>query len=136
MNVGKSVNRSDGELKATGKCRFIDDLSFPNMLYGKVFRSEHPHAKVIEIDLREALRVREIVHIATQSEIPGKNIVPVVKGDQPLLASETNYIGEPIALIAGETITDCDRAARFIKVKSEELPAVFNPLESIGAPLP
>ena len=42
--------RRDGEPKVTGKLKYLTDMVFPQMLYGAILRSEHPHAKIESID--------------------------------------------------------------------------------------
>ncbi|MEE9418887.1 MAG: hypothetical protein V3W43_05385 [Desulfatiglandaceae bacterium] len=44
--VGKSYPQIDGLDKAMGRTRFVSDLVFPNMLYGRILRSPHSHARV------------------------------------------------------------------------------------------
>ena len=52
--VGKSVPRIDGLGMVTGQTKYAFDVSFPNMLVGKMLRSPHPHAKIISIDTSKA----------------------------------------------------------------------------------
>ena len=52
--VGKSVPRIDGLGMVTGQTKYVFDVSFPNMLIGKMLRSPHPHARIKSIDTSEA----------------------------------------------------------------------------------
>jgi len=45
--VNKPIKRIDAYEKVTGKAKFGADLSFPNMLYGKVLRSKYPYAQIL-----------------------------------------------------------------------------------------
>jgi len=44
--IGKEIPKIDGLEKATGKIKYMSDLEFPNMLYGKILRAKFPHAKL------------------------------------------------------------------------------------------
>jgi CO/xanthine dehydrogenase Mo-binding subunit len=107
------------------------------MLYGKAIRSERPHARIVRLDLSRVLRHPKVACVASAEDIPGRNCVPIIYEDMPLLAEGVvRYIGEPIALLAAETKADAEEAARLARVEYADLPAVFDPLEAIrpGAP--
>ena len=53
--VGKAHRKVDAVGKVTGVLKFADDLSLPRMLYGKLLRSPHPHARIVAIDTAKAL---------------------------------------------------------------------------------
>ncbi|MEM3485698.1 MAG: molybdopterin cofactor-binding domain-containing protein, partial [Candidatus Methanomethyliaceae archaeon] len=135
--VGQGVPRLDAEAKVKGQARYADDLSFPGMLYGKAIRSERPHARIRRLDLSRVLAHPKVVCVVTAKDIPGRNCVPIIYEDMPLLAEEiVRYVGEPIALLAAETREDAEEAARLASIEYEDLPAVFDPLEALrpGAP--
>ena len=52
--VGKSVERTDGRVKVTGRARYAGDLVAPGMLHGKILRSPFAHARILSIDTRRA----------------------------------------------------------------------------------
>ncbi|MGQ9700082.1 MAG: xanthine dehydrogenase family protein molybdopterin-binding subunit [Candidatus Bipolaricaulaceae bacterium] len=137
MVVGKGVPRLDSEAKVKGQARYVDDLSFPGMLYGKAIRAERPHARIRHLDLSRVLAHPQVACVVTAADIPGRNCVPIIYEDMPLLAEEVvRYVGEPIALLAAETREDAEEAARLARIEYEDLPAVFDPLEALkpGAP--
>ena len=78
-SVGKNVRRKDGDAKVTGDAKYIDDLSFPNMLFGTTIRSTIPHG---EIATRRLTLPRGFV-AADYRNIPGRNIVALIDDDQP-----------------------------------------------------
>ena len=81
------------------------------------------------IDTADALCLTGVVAVITYKNIPGKNIVPIVFDDQPLLAeTEARFIGEPIAIVVAESQRLASKAAALVKVSYTELPAVTNPL--------
>ena len=62
--VGKSVPRMDGLGMVPGQTKYAFDVSFPNILIGKMLRSPHPHAKILKIDTTEAEKLPlSLIHI-------------------------------------------------------------------------
>lgn len=135
--VGRPVARVDAEAKVRGVARYADDLSFPGLLYGKVIRSERPHARILRLDLGKVLAHPKVACVATPSDIPGRNCVPIIYEDMPLLAEGVaRYVGEPLALIAATTREAAEEAANLAEISYEDLPAVFDPLTAITPAAP
>jgi CO/xanthine dehydrogenase Mo-binding subunit len=141
--VGKSVPRRDGLGHVTGKTVFVNDISFPDMLYLKMVRSPVPHANIINVDFSEAEKVPGFVRVLTCKDVP-KNIYTIltligVGPDEEYVLAENKvrYIGEPIAAIIAETEEAAMEAASQVKLHLEELPAVFDVEEALkpGAPI-
>lgn len=129
--VGSSPIRVDAREKVTGLSRFIDDYSLPGMLHGRVFRSPVPHCRIRKLDVAAARRFKGVAAVVTAKDLPGKNIVPLIFKDMPLLAERAaRYLGEPIALIAAEDAETAEKAARAIKLDYEELPPIDDPLRA------
>ena len=130
--VGQPISRVDGIEKVTGQAKYIDDLSFENMAHAFIIRSPHPHAKILEKDIRKALKINGVLGIFSSEDIPGKNICPVVRNDWPFFAEdEVNYIGQPVAVIVAETREIAERAAENIRIKYQELPATTTIQQSL-----
>ena len=131
MQVGKSVRRVDALDKVRGSEVFVDDISLPRMLYAFVVRSTKAHAKILRIDTSASEKIPGVVSVLTAKDVPGENVIPVVFNDQPLLADGiVRYIGEPVALVAAETLLAAKRAAMAVEIEYEELLAVFDLLEA------
>ena len=129
--VGSARSRPDARDKVTGIEQFVADMAFPRMLFGAVIRSSEPHAVIKGIHTETAYCMPGVAAILTAKDIPGNNVIPVVYRDQPLLADGiVRYIGEPIALVAASTLEQALYAAGAVKIEYEQLPAVFDPLES------
>ena len=95
--VGSNVRRKDGDAKVTGAAKYIDDLTFPRMLYGATIRSTIPRGRITRRDISLP---RGFV-TADHSDIPGKNYVALIDPDQPCLAVDRiNHVAEPILLVA------------------------------------
>jgi len=128
MNVvGRKVSRVDAIAKATGRALFVDDLSFPRMLYGKVKRSPYPHAKIKEINTEKLKNIND-VYVVTADNIPGENVIPIIMRDWPVIAPGiVKHAGEAVALLAAENSEIAEELIDLIEVKYEVLPAIFDP---------
>src|SRR6516225_12275042 len=98
--IGKSVPRKEGREKVTGSARYVDDLAFPGMLHGVTVRSPSARGRIRGIHFEGALPWDEFT-IVTARDIPGKNCIELITGDQPCLADVVvNHPEEPVALLA------------------------------------
>src|SRR5881409_2819172 len=96
--VGRNVLRKEGVEKATGAARYIDDLTFPNLLHARTVRSTIPSGEIL--DIRYDFDPREFT-IVTHRDIPGRNVVALIEDDQPALAARAvRHVAEPILLLA------------------------------------
>ena len=68
--VGKDVPRVDAEVKVTGNAVFTADVTFPNMLLGRLVRSTLPHAKILNIDTSRAEQLAGVKAVITGQETP------------------------------------------------------------------
>jgi CO/xanthine dehydrogenase Mo-binding subunit len=134
--VGKSVHRIDALEKVTGRAIYGDDIRFPDLLYGKVLRSPHAHAKIKRIDTSEAEKLPGVKAVVTGADAPFRGGEAI--RDQPFLAVEkVRFAGEAVAAVAAETEDIAERAIELIKIEYEPLPTVFDVVEALkpGAPL-
>ena len=136
--VGAPAQRVDGFDKVTGRAVFGADMSAPNMLWGQVVRSQHPHALIRAIDASAALACDGVAAVLTASDVPGDIRFGVVVPHQPVLCSDrVRYMGDGVALVLAETREQAAEAARLVKADYQPLPAVFDVEEAMrdGAPL-
>ena len=123
--VGKSLTRKDAVKKLTGSAVFGADVNLPGQLYAAVCRSPHAHARIISIDTEKAQKVKGVKLILTGREV--KTYYGQFMRDQPILAiDKVRYHGEPVAVIAADTLESARIAASLIDVNYEELPPVLN----------
>ncbi len=135
--IGKSVQRIDAVSKVNGSAKFIDDYYFDGMLHARIFRAPVPRGRIKNLDLSEAEKLPGIKGIFTAKDVPGKNIVPVVEKDQPLLADEVfNFAGEPIAIVVADDPDIAEEGASLIKLDYEELPSILTIEDSINKTVP
>ncbi|MEE9418618.1 MAG: molybdopterin cofactor-binding domain-containing protein [Desulfatiglandaceae bacterium] len=134
--VGKNVPRVDAEVKVTGDAIFSADVTFPNMLLGRLVRSPLPHAKILNIDTSRAERLTGVKAVITGEETPF--VFGVSHMDQtPLQTEKVRYVGDPVAAVAAVDPDALLEAMELIKMDYEPLPAVFDPEEAMkaGAPI-
>ncbi len=123
--VGSSAPRKEGRDKVSGCARYIDDLSFPHMLYGATVRSQIPRGKIKKIDFGPGVAWNEFV-IVSAKDIPGRNWVALIENDQPCLAADVvNHPEEAILLLAHPRRHALPKAVAAVEIEYEALPAVF-----------
>jgi len=128
----RSPLRREGPAKLTGLAKYTDDLVFPGAWYGATIRSSEPHARLLAIDLDEAFDWSKVA-VVTAVDIPGDNVVSLIRDDQPILVplgGEIRHQAEPLCLIAAPDRELLRAAKRHLRPRTERLPAVFDPLES------
>jgi len=123
--VGDAVPRNDAVPKVTGEFAYSSDLFAAGMLWGKTVRSPHAHARVVDIDVAEALRMPGVHAVLTHEDVPGRKTYGLEFPDQPVLAFDrVRYFGEAVALVAAEEPEQARRAAAAVKVEYEPLEPV------------
>lgn len=135
--VGHSAPKVDALDKVLGRAVYAEDISFPDMLYGRVLRAGIPHAVIEEIDVSEAKAMEGVVCVLTAKDVPGDNRYGIHFHDQWALAEEKVLsAADPVAIVAAETDEIARDAVKAIRVKHRELPVVTNPHEALadGAP--
>ena len=137
MAIGRSVPMLDARARVTGKVDYMVNLRLPNMLVGKIVRSQAPHAKLLKVDTANALQVPGVVAILTGADLGTNAFYGAAIKDQGVVAVDrVRYVGEPIAAIAAENEEAAEEAAILLDIEYEELPAIFDAQEAIqsGAP--
>jgi 4-hydroxybenzoyl-CoA reductase subunit alpha len=140
--VGKSVPRIDGRGMVTGQTKYVFDLSFPNMLVGKMLRSPHAHAKILSIDTSEAEKIPGVRAIVTAEDTHnikfGSNeyFFPHTIDQMAIEADKVRYIGDELGAVAAIDEETADKALQLIKVEYEILPAVTDMVEAMKPDAP
>ncbi|MDP6437548.1 MAG: xanthine dehydrogenase family protein molybdopterin-binding subunit [Gammaproteobacteria bacterium] len=127
--VGKNWARLDGADKVTGRSLFADDVRLPGMLYAKVVRSPHAHARILDIDISKAAAVPGVKAIITPED--GKDIW--IGMNQPLLPPDgiVKYVGHEVVAIAATSERIAARAAELVEIEYETLPSLSDPRDAI-----
>ncbi|MDP1831829.1 MAG: selenium-dependent xanthine dehydrogenase [Geothrix sp.] len=137
--VGTRHPKYTGREAVLGQRVFVADMKEPGMLFGALRFSDHPRAKVLGLDLTEALGVPGVVRILTAKDISGQRVNGMIYRDWPVMVlegEETRCIGDVLAGVAAETEAAAREAALKIRVAYEVLPPVTDPFEALepGSP--
>jgi CO/xanthine dehydrogenase Mo-binding subunit len=125
--IGDPARREDGVPKVTGEFAYASDLYAAGMLWGKTVRSPHAHARILSIDISEAVRMAGVHAVMTHEDVPGQKTYGLEFPDQPVLAIDrVRYFGEAVALVAAEEPEQARRAAAAVKVEYEPLDPVID----------
>jgi len=125
--IGRSVPRREGAAKVTGAARYTDDLVIPGAWYGKTVRSTVPRGRLRSITLDPAFDWSRVV-VVTADDIPGDNVVQLIRDDQPVLApngGEIRHKEEPILLLAAADRGTLEEASGHIRIEIEPLRPVY-----------
>lgn len=146
--IGTRPIRPDGYGKVTGKDQYGADTLMPGLLHAKILRSPHPHARIIEIDTREAEALPGVKAIVTGADFPqltsrervaaGEDSIEVRFMTALAMATDVvHYKGQPVAAVAATSPAIAQEALSLIRVEYEPLPFVDDVLEAMkdDAPL-
>jgi aldehyde oxidoreductase len=134
--VGGDYKRVDAIDKVTGRARYVEDITMENMLYAKVLRSPHHHARLLSLDYRKALKLPGIVRILTAEDIPGENGLSAYSLDEPILTpvgSTVRMLGAPVALVVAISPKLAQIGSEAIEAKYQILPHTFDIDEALAS---
>ena len=119
--VGKRIPRIDGEEMATGRSVYADDLKFPGLLYGRILRSPHGHARIKRVDTHRAEQLPGVRAVITAEDVPDLSV---------FAREKVHYMGQQVAAVAADDPDVAEDALDLIEVEYEVLPAAVDPLEA------
>lgn len=128
--IGERIPRIDAKDKVLGIAEYVDDMKINGMIYGSALRSKYPRAKVLKIDIDEALKHPDVVSILTAKDIPGKRYIGHIVKDWPAMIAvgeETRYVGDSVALVAAKNKKALTEIKNLIEVEYEELVPLSSP---------
>jgi CO/xanthine dehydrogenase Mo-binding subunit len=141
--VGTRPIRPDGVDKVTGRAIFAADTRASGMLWGKVLRSPHAHARIVSIDTSKAKALAGVKAIVTADDFPNIASEEAFVGEGPMNFRDLSlnvmargkvlYEGHALAAVAATTQEIADRAMELIDVQYEVLPHVID-VEDAMAP--
>ncbi len=145
---GTSVRRKEDRRFTTGRGRYTDDVALPRQTYAAFVRSPFAHARIAAVDTSEAEALPGVVGVFTGAQfkdsglgplqcgwmIHSRDGTPMRVGEHPALAHETvRYVGDPVAVVVGETRTAARLAAESVAVDYDELDVVVD-VAAAGSP--
>ena len=131
--IGKPNMKVDAMAKVSGETLFADDLALPRMLFCKLLRSPHPHARIVKVDVRKAQAMPGVAATLVGSELPIPfGILPVSQDEHALCFDKVRFVGDPVAAVAALDEETAERALRLIDVEYEVLPPVMSIEEALA----
>jgi len=120
--LGKKVSRIDGYDKVSGSAVYAFDVQLPNMVHARTLRSPHPNARIKQIDVSKAKKLKGVVGIITYEN------APKIKWyrNSYLFDPHVRYEGDEVACVAAETAEIAEEALALIDVKYETLDFVVD----------
>ena len=133
-NVGKPMRKKDAMNLLLGKPAFVEDVTPRDCLVVKILRSPHAHALIRSINTDIAMKVPGMVAIFTYKDVPqnrfttaGQTYPEPSPHDRLILDQRVRFVGDAVAILAGENEKAVEKAMKLIKVDYEVLPAVLDP---------
>lgn len=133
--IGTRPIRHDGVDKVTGAARYGADINLPGMLYAKVLRSPHSHARIRSIDTSKAEAMPGVVAVSTSADFP---IIEdrmldfaEVQGNARMIAEnmlakdKALYVGHAVAAVCATSVHIAEEALKLVEVDYEALPTVL-----------
>ncbi len=122
--VGQKTQRLDGPERVTGRALYTFDVQLPGMLYGKILRSPHPHARIKKIETRRAAKLPGVRAVLSHRTIPK---IPFRQGQTFIFDEIVRYVGDEVACVIADDEEICQDALELIEVDYERLPFVLDP---------
>ncbi|HZS76390.1 MAG TPA: molybdopterin cofactor-binding domain-containing protein [Ktedonobacteraceae bacterium] len=133
--IGTPRPKVDAYAKVTGRALYADDIMLPRMVYGRLLRSPHPHARILSIDASRALALPGVLAVITGEDLPRKyGILPSSQDEYALAIEKVRYVGDPVAAVAALDPDILDEALKLIHVEYEVLPALMSIDEALAHP--
>ena len=142
--VSQGVKRREDPPLLMGRAHFIGDLRLPGLLAVKFLRSEHAHARIVEIDARAALNLPGVETVVTAADLATTRAIRATMSgagyqatDWPALArGKVRFAGEPVVAVVAADAYRAEDALDVIRLTYEPLPVVADAQSALapGAP--
>ncbi len=132
--IGRPINRVGGPERAAGTYRYVGDIKISNVLHTKLVHLDCGRARINSVDTSAALRVPGVRAVLTGKELPPsvKRFGPANR-DRPILAlEETAFHGEPVAIVAADTVWAAAQGAAAVAVDYEELSGIYTVKDALA----
>ncbi len=130
--IGRAQRKVDATDKVMGRTMFVDDLTLPRMLFARLLRSPHPHAKILQIDTSRAENLDGVRRVLIGKELPIPfGILPVSEDEHALALNKVRFIGDPVAAVAAVTEEIATAASELIDVEYEILDHIASAQQAV-----
>jgi 4-hydroxybenzoyl-CoA reductase subunit alpha len=132
--IGKPNMKVDAMAKVSGETLFADDMALPRMLFCKIKRSPHPHARIVGVDTSRAEAMEGVVATLIGKELPIPfGILPVSEDEHALCIDKVRFVGDPVAAVAAVDEETAEEAIKRIEVDYEVLPPIMSIEEALAS---
>lgn len=140
--VNAPVVKKDAMALVTGQPVYMDDIAPADCLIVKVLRSPYAHALIEDINVTSAAGMDGIACVLTYKDVPQKRFTMAGQTypepspyDRYILEQRVRFVGDPVAIVAGENEKTVDQAIKRIKVKFRKLEPVLDFRKALDAPV-
>lgn len=148
--IGNDTPRIDAVERVTGAAQFTRDVKLPGMVYARVLRSPHPHARIVSIDVSAAMALPGVLDVITHETSPivwgsgcvsgGRQYNDPIKDAtihrRYIFNNPVRCVGDSVAAVAATDRNIAEAALDLIEVEYEELPFVLEPEEALADDAP
>ena len=143
--VGRSMARVDAVERVTGRATYTADVRRPGVLYARVLRSPHPHARIRGIDVSKAESLPGVKAVITHETTPvvwgagsvaggrqyNDDVKKMTKHRRHIFNNPSRFVGDPVAAVAAVDRHIAEEALQLIHVDYEPLPFVLDPEDAL-----
>ena len=129
--VGHPTSRVDALERVTGRASYTGDVHVTGMLYARILRSPHPHARIRRIDVSKALALPGVKAVLTHENCDVVWGSGDTRNKRYLFNNPVRFAGDAVAAVAAIDRHVAEDAIRFIDVDYEPLPFILDPEEAL-----
>src|SRR5438876_46586 len=143
--IGRPTARIDAVERVTGKATYSGDVQLPGMLYARVLRSPHPHARILKIDASQALAMSGVKAVVSHENCKfvwgaggvaggvqyNDQIKKITKQRRYAFNNPVRFAGDPVAAVAAVDRHTAEEALQLVAVEYEPLPFVLDPEDAL-----
>src|SRR5687768_1592170 len=134
--VGKPTPRIDAVERVTGRAKYTWDIQLPGMLYARIKRSPHAHARIVRIDTSHAEALPGVHAVITHENASARWHAGDTMHERMAFNNPVRYVGEPVAAVAAVDRHVAEDALDLIEVEYEVLPFVLEAREATESDSP
>lgn len=137
--IGTRLPKYQARELVLGQHEYVDDIRLKGMKHGALRFSDHPRARVLNINTEAAEQVPGVIRTFTAADVPGQRKQGSIRRDWPIMIAPgetTRYIGDVLAGVVAETEDIARQAAALIAVEYEVLEPVTDVFEAMAENAP
>ena len=123
FQVGKNYVHDSASRHVSGEAVYIDDIPENNeLMHAALITSKNAYSKIKKIDISSLDNLPFDTHVFTAKDIPGKNDIGPIFGDEPILADDIiSYYGQPVAVLVANDFQKAMYAAKLVKIVTQSI---------------